>query len=121
VSERARILIHARGRLTPDECEFWQRLHGALDAQGADLWLLAHNHPQAPIDPPHARVPNGLDAAGPLADCIGERNEAARAALALDDLDADFLLARERQWRGAERSEEQGSRRLRALRVYQSI
>ncbi len=57
------VLIHARGKMTPNETDFWVRLRMALRDRGWELVLMAHNVPKSGgMDVPLLIVPNGLDA-----------------------------------------------------------
>lgn len=55
------VLVHARGRQTPDECSFWNRLDAALRDHGSSLTVIAHHHPQSSVSFDMRRIPNGLD------------------------------------------------------------
>ncbi|MBN1674077.1 MAG: hypothetical protein JXR37_23715 [Kiritimatiellae bacterium] len=103
-----RVLIHARGRMTPPECGFWQRLRFALRECGLELVLLAHHRANAPMDVPLLRAFNGLDAVPP-------GGGTGQALAPDDDPEALGLLARERMWRGPERDAPHRDRRRRAL------
>ncbi|MFW5983475.1 MAG: hypothetical protein ACOCQ4_03155 [bacterium] len=112
-----RILIHARGRMIPQETRFWERLRHELQSLGYDLWLIGHNLAQEPMNVPLLKVRNGLDAVTHYT-----KNEGWSAWFSLTgDLNEDKLLERERMWRGIEQDNEHQERRRRALYYYKNF
>ena len=104
------VLIHARGRQTPDECAFWNRLDAALRAAGRPLVIIAHHEAKAPVAFDMRTVPNGFDSAegdDPPSGSIGR-------------VTIDELLERERLWWGPEGSERHTSRRQRGAEFFRA-
>lgn len=91
------ILIHARGRQTPDECDLWNRLNESLRSMGSRLAIISHHDPKASIGFEQYTVPNGLDNT-PSQGVPPER---------IGTLTRDRLLERERLWRGPRPDESQ--------------
>ncbi len=58
-----RVLAHVRGRLDRDQAAFWVQLRHALRARGLELMLTAHCWPDAGVDVPVLRAPNGFSEA----------------------------------------------------------
>jgi len=110
--DHPRVLIHARGTMTPDETAFWNALRAGLNEHGLELMLIAHHRPKGDVAVPVLRVHNGLDVARPP-----DRTQGWQPWLAqqVEPIDEAPLLERERLWRGPETSPEQRENRRRAL------
>lgn len=108
------ILIHARGKMTIKEIAFWECLQAALKELGYNLWLIGHHHPQRKTTVPLLRVPNGLDNVAPALEGRGWSSNQ-RKPMALNE---EFLLERERCWRGAELDLAHRERRRNAVQFY---
>ncbi len=113
ISEAPVLLVQARGLMTPDEVDFWQRVRVALREQGNELVLITHHDPKAPMDVPYVRVPNSLDnlwQAG-ANDC-----SAALSKCWPGEKENAFLLQREMAWWGG--NQDPTGRRRRRYALY---
>jgi len=115
--EKQNILVHARGRMTPFETDFWQRLRKELNGQGYELWLIGHHLAQQPMEVPLIKAPNGLDAF-PRADI----NTGWSSWLPLTGtLNENELLECEGIWWGAPTTPAQKEGRRRALYYFKNF
>jgi hypothetical protein len=111
------VLIHARGRMIPQETLFWEALRSSLRSRGCELLLIAHHPPQQPMDAPLLCVRNGLDAVRRLSPSQGWR-----PWLPTDgSLDETLLLERDREWNGSERDSDHREQRRQALYFYRDF
>lgn len=117
LNNASRILIHARGRMTPSETDYWRRLRFGLRDLGYELMIIAHNLSHEPMDVPLLKVRNGLDAVRHIPYGQGWSSWLINQG----DLNEEHLLEWERQWRGVERDDEHRERRRLALYYYQNF
>jgi len=112
-----RILIHARGQMTPEETEFWQSLRFALREKNFELMLIGHYFPHKHLDAPLLKVRDGLDKV--IRTSLGK---GWGSWLPLPNkLDEENLLERERFWRGEEIDALHKEKRRRALYFFKSF
>jgi hypothetical protein len=90
------ILIHARGRHSTKDVEFWNSVNEAFQKLGSKLLLVCHHRPTIEPDYIWILTPNGLRAAG--------ENEFANEKFTNWSVDHEALLDLEKKWRGNSRS-----------------
>lgn len=102
------VLIHARGRQTPEECGLWNRLDAALRSRGSSLAVIAHHPASTAVTCRFERTYNGLDHA-PGAGAPPER---------IGRWTIEELLERERFWRGEELDDRHTRNRREAIAYF---
>lgn len=108
-----RVLAHARGLMTPSECNFWAALRHALRTHGYELFVLAHHDPQVDADVPVLRVRNELKSVPPPPD-TGWRGWLESH----DPWDSAPYLERECLWSGPAENEAAEACRTHALHFF---
>ncbi len=109
-TNRPRILFHARGTMSSDECSFYRQLKSSIEKFGGSFFLVGHH---IPVDPelPFFRVPNG-----------GQRVtiNSIRDSFTPDPCgDWSSLVDLDQQWNGQVKDEEDRVSRVRSLSFFQ--
>jgi hypothetical protein len=105
-----RILFHARGTMSNDECTFYRHLRSSVEELGGSFFLVGHH---LPVDHelPFFRVPNGVQRVA--------INSLRDSFIHDPDVDWSSLLELDQQWNGQVKDEEDKVYRVRSLSFFQ--